>query len=84
MPPQDTADSVTAERAVVAQFLQPTTTRTAAELYAAIHEPGVGPPQIDAALSALLDAGVLRRAANERLCASRALAHLDRLALFDV
>lgn len=84
MPPQSThGDAV--EVAVILAFLGRGGRATApSELYVEVREPGATPTLIDAAVDALLDTGLLRRAANGRLCASRALDHLDELGLIGV
>jgi hypothetical protein len=83
MPPQDT-DRASAETAVVLAFLGGSAQLAPAELYAMVREPGATPSIIDAAVTHLVETGVILRDDDGSLHASAALGHLDELGLIGV
>jgi predicted transcriptional regulator len=83
MPAQPT-DSTRSETAVVLHFLGRSTPTTTDELYGEIREPGMTQAEIDQAVAALTDAGVIYRGADGNLHTGAALTKLDELGLIGV
>jgi hypothetical protein len=80
--PTDASLDAHAQCAVVIQFLEPPDAHSLADLHATIGDVPVA--RIDAAVTALIEAGVLARISHGALSASAALTRLDNLGLIAV